>query len=137
MILLLFFFLMIRRPPRATRTDTLFPYTTLFRSRSPDRADVCQAVWVGWSSRSKRKKTGNEEYRQCPEQQVERNADLHEIDEAVVAGVVDHGVGMITDRRGKIGRGRGDYHNKKLKPDERRVGKKCISTCKDRWPYVH
>src|SRR3546814_9078636 len=28
----LVFFLMIRRPPRSTRTDTLFPYTTLFRS---------------------------------------------------------------------------------------------------------
>src|SRR3546814_14937934 len=32
-----FFFLMIRRPPISTRTDTLFPYTTLFRSRSPGR----------------------------------------------------------------------------------------------------
>src|SRR3546814_7394107 len=32
-----FFFLIIRRPPRSTRTDTLFPYTTLFRSPpSPD-----------------------------------------------------------------------------------------------------
>src|SRR3546814_15252407 len=31
-IVLFFFFLMIRRPPRSTRTDTLFPYTTLFRS---------------------------------------------------------------------------------------------------------
>src|SRR3546814_11018429 len=31
------FFLMIRRPPRSTRTDTLFPYTTLFRSNvAPD-----------------------------------------------------------------------------------------------------
>src|SRR3546814_5253754 len=30
----LFFFLWIRRPPRSTRIDTLFPYTTLFRSRS-------------------------------------------------------------------------------------------------------
>src|SRR3546814_10510055 len=29
---LFIFFLMIRRPPRSTRTDTLFPYTTLFRS---------------------------------------------------------------------------------------------------------
>src|SRR3546814_309014 len=29
---MLFFFLMIPRPPRSTRTDTLFPYTTLFRS---------------------------------------------------------------------------------------------------------
>src|SRR3546814_12718665 len=31
-LVILFFFLMIRRPPRSTRTDTLFPYTTLFRS---------------------------------------------------------------------------------------------------------
>src|SRR3546814_4198408 len=29
------FFLMIRPPPRSTRTDTLFPYTTLFRSHHP------------------------------------------------------------------------------------------------------
>src|SRR3546814_11471821 len=29
--MIFFFFLMIRRPPRSTRTDTLFPYTTLFR----------------------------------------------------------------------------------------------------------
>src|SRR3546814_13924361 len=31
-VVLFVFFLMIRRPPRSTRTDTLFPYTTLFRS---------------------------------------------------------------------------------------------------------
>src|SRR3546814_6100495 len=34
---MLFFFLMIRRPPRSTRTDTLFPYTTLFRSHRDAR----------------------------------------------------------------------------------------------------
>src|SRR3546814_21133115 len=35
------FFLMIRRPPRSTRTDTLFPYTTLFRSRAGSgRTDI-------------------------------------------------------------------------------------------------
>src|SRR3546814_7150042 len=33
-----FFFLMTRRPPTSTRTDTRFPYTTLFRSRQLDRA---------------------------------------------------------------------------------------------------
>src|SRR3546814_1594039 len=41
---LFFFFLMIRRPPRSTRTDTLFPYTTLFRSSatfSSQRPDWC------------------------------------------------------------------------------------------------
>src|SRR3546814_13136698 len=38
----LIFFLMIRRPPRSTRTDTLFPYTTLFRSdRSRHRTLRC------------------------------------------------------------------------------------------------
>src|SRR3546814_15207321 len=31
-----FCFLIIRRPPRSTRTDTLFPYTTLFRSMRPE-----------------------------------------------------------------------------------------------------
>src|SRR3546814_2678768 len=38
MCIFVFFFLMIRRPPRSTRTDTLFPYTTLFRSpqREPE-----------------------------------------------------------------------------------------------------
>src|SRR3546814_9221296 len=30
---------MIRRPPRSTRTDTLFPYTTLFRSRADRQTD--------------------------------------------------------------------------------------------------
>src|SRR3546814_12174878 len=36
---------MIRRPPRATRTDTLFPYTTLFRSPPPiGRSDVAAKV---------------------------------------------------------------------------------------------
>src|SRR3546814_14532140 len=33
-----FFFLRIRRPPRSTRTDTLFPYTTLFRSTPRSRS---------------------------------------------------------------------------------------------------
>src|SRR3546814_15460255 len=39
MLCFVVFFLMIRRPPRSTRTDTLFPYTTLFRS-GPGRATL-------------------------------------------------------------------------------------------------
>src|SRR3546814_17742275 len=35
LVVLSFFSLMIRRPPRSTRTDTLFPYTTLCRSPAP------------------------------------------------------------------------------------------------------
>src|SRR3546814_14913414 len=48
------FFLMIRRPPISTRTDTLFPYTTLFRSRQPrkgrfrrGRHQVSSGICVG------------------------------------------------------------------------------------------
>src|SRR3546814_10857429 len=44
----LFFLLMIRRPPRSTRTDTLFPYTTLFRSQVQlDRSVRLHRVGVG------------------------------------------------------------------------------------------
>src|SRR3546814_2430174 len=40
------FFLMIRRPPRSTRTDTLFPYTTRFRSHLPSRLGRLEAIVV-------------------------------------------------------------------------------------------
>src|SRR3546814_15866366 len=43
-------FLMIRRPPRSTRTDTLFPYTTLFRSQTAAMArheTIALAVMAG------------------------------------------------------------------------------------------
>src|SRR3546814_3909010 len=49
--IVILFLLMIRRPPRSTRTDTLFPYTTLFRS--------AETIWhngndaPAWSERSK------------------------------------------------------------------------------------
>src|SRR3546814_13252341 len=49
---------MIRRPPRSTRTDTLFPYTTLFRSAARsgahlvDPAIACNSVHPGIQSRS-------------------------------------------------------------------------------------
>src|SRR3546814_5793896 len=48
-----FFFLMIRRPPRSTRTDTLFPYTTLFRS-----AEVVEGVEVASRRRHLRRRLG-------------------------------------------------------------------------------
>src|SRR3546814_1383189 len=50
---LFFFFLMIRRPPRSTRTDTLFPYTTLFRSLFELVRDCGAALGlppIGWNA---------------------------------------------------------------------------------------
>src|SRR3546814_16840127 len=48
-----FFFLMIRLPPRSTRTDTLFPYTTLFRSVvvTEDDPDLAVAIDPGSARR--------------------------------------------------------------------------------------
>src|SRR3546814_15158205 len=42
------FFIKIRRPPRSTRTDTLFPYTTLFRSDAIHRRGVDDASATGF-----------------------------------------------------------------------------------------
>src|SRR3546814_6326806 len=42
-----FFFLRIRRPPRSTRTDTLFPYTTLFRSAGEHDGDRAGGLLFG------------------------------------------------------------------------------------------
>src|SRR3546814_1982901 len=47
----LFFFLLIRRPPRSTRTDTLFPYTTLFRSPCWTSRVACADRPWWWSTR--------------------------------------------------------------------------------------
>src|SRR3546814_5165922 len=44
---------MIRRPPRSTRTDTLFPYTTLVRSEVSGQYGGCSysaTNWTGWSA---------------------------------------------------------------------------------------
>src|SRR3546814_16320127 len=40
---------MIRRPPRSTRTDTLLPYTTLFRSIAKEAGEAADAVIDRWS----------------------------------------------------------------------------------------
>src|SRR3546814_4092864 len=54
------FFLMIRRPPRSTRTDTLFPYTTLFRSGQARAASRWRV------SRSRRRQCGDRDSQRGP-----------------------------------------------------------------------
>src|SRR3546814_7206777 len=57
-VFFLVFFLMIRRPPRSTRTDTLFPYTTLFKHRLAEASDslrinerrVAEDARVSWNA---------------------------------------------------------------------------------------
>src|SRR3546814_13440578 len=55
------FFLMIRRPPRSTRTDTLFPYTTLFRS-GPRRLCGGSSACTASSSRTRHGRSRSEEH---------------------------------------------------------------------------
>src|SRR3546814_1159216 len=54
---MLMFFLMIRRPPRSTRTDTLFPCTTLFRS--PERRRYYRQVHHLWRPTGPAKRPGS------------------------------------------------------------------------------
>src|SRR3546814_11262672 len=111
---------MIRRPPRSTRTDTLFPYTTLFRS--------CQA------------------FDQCPQlanafmiakqcllvcgrlgAQTQRSVD----ELAQYADVDRLGDEIERARLEAFDRGFG------IRSEERRVGKECVSTCRSRWSPYH
>src|SRR3546814_18561995 len=64
----MFFFLMIRRPPRSTRTDTLFPYTTLFRSLQAGHAAV-KLLYFAWV----RQKVGT------PEEDVTLPGDIRDV----------------------------------------------------------
>src|SRR3546814_1670155 len=57
-----FFFLMIRRPPRSTRTDTLFPYTTLFRSPQGSLRRSATGCAIGYRSMRRQSRRRSEEH---------------------------------------------------------------------------
>src|SRR3546814_4520190 len=82
---------MIRRPPRSTRTDTLFPYTTLFRSPYHTLRK-----WLGKSSMSKRGEFKSRERRPggwSPEEQLQALHETHELsDEALQAWCREKGL---------------------------------------------
>src|SRR3546814_12121867 len=119
---------MIRRPPRSTRTDTLFPYTTLFRSR--DRP------------------APRTQFRAAERHGLQRSAGALP---AGGAGGVRHAAGRAAggDRRAlsagrrrrgaSRARGRADHGlgaAGDVRSEERRVGKEGVSTCRSRWaPY--
>src|SRR3546814_14363120 len=105
---------MIRRPPRSTRTDTLFPYTTLFRSI---RADIVRsgAAWATGKGRHHRPASciGSLEQRRIdvntaiatPAGQVQEGAIAHLIVEADrpawrAAFRLDHTDAILTVQRG-------------------------------------
>src|SRR3546814_11441046 len=100
---------MIRRPPRSTRTDTLFPYTTLFRS-------------VGHR----------------PEEEIEAGHD-HDAQHQRAVGIADEAVAKAVDHIeegievGDHLPGLRQPLDGIERSEESRVGKECVSTCRSRW----
>src|SRR3546814_17462285 len=117
---------MIRRPPRSTRTDTLFPYTTLFRSIKARHAaqNSCLAktntcpVWQWKLSTA----AGDRHFvRTCDRflPSLSRTSYFGTGDAREPA--TDRSISSTPDSRS----------------EERRVGKECVSTCRSRWSQYH
>src|SRR3546814_19775741 len=119
---------MIRRPPRSTRTDTLFPYTTLFRSTAAaERRDPV--------SRRQSLKAGD--HRDLP--LIETSDQILRLD-TLDARLAVHLVGMDRDLPTQPGAGLhapGLPRQRHKSSDERRVGNACVSTCRSRWSPYH
>src|SRR3546814_18361078 len=111
---------MIRRPPRSTRTDTLFPYTTLFRSRAI--GDDGLLVLNGDDVVLRRQA----EALACP-----KGWFVQDFDAPLPAAHREAGGATCGVRDGHLRLSRaGDS-------EERRVGKECVSTCRYRWSPYH
>src|SRR3546814_13926180 len=150
---------MIRRPPRSTRTDTLFPYTTLFRSIGHDAivVDVVTADQTlrftlpeGEFDRSLSRVDlqirmeilgADLEFVGRPEVDPERGAPTPAILVAVGDITIFGGIIVGGDGRGvaaSVGKGPvAAIVAAQHRSEERRVGKECVSTCRSRWsPYT-
>src|SRR3546814_13446881 len=147
---------MIRRPPCSTPTDTLFPYTTLFRSRLPRLQSRPQHPRIGADGQRvavvlKAGGEGNELAGTVPLRKGLRSP------RGFVAGTGGNDpdledaslhILMIIFRMANAGSGRHHLHVARLRPalvaeavlmrsEERRVGKECVSTCRSRWSPYH
>src|SRR3546814_17735830 len=103
---------MIRRPPRSTRTDTLFPYTTLFRSLAAAPVAVAPATNAAATI-----KTGSAPAAEAAAPQI----DMPPLEDAVSVEA-----SVVKTEPAKAPRS-----------EERRVGKECVSTCRSRWLPLH
>src|SRR3546814_18558413 len=121
-VLVGFFFLRRRRPPGSTRTDTLFPYTTLFRSTGPGRPRRGRGRGAGLTWRLEKPETTP--YSDPP---VTKPPAIPQAYEAVTDVTV---VLSGRDECAQLVAG-------VLRSEERRVGKECVRTCRSRWWAYH
>src|SRR3546814_13164401 len=137
---------MRRRPPGSTRTDTLFPYTTLFRSRGLEKqvlADGVEARLVGEIGQLELADAHRRHL--AVEVDVDLAALVHRDGDGIVrhrdAGLHDvavagHDVAVGAELQA-AGAGVGGLAGRQLRSEERRVGKGCVSTCRSRWSPYH
>src|SRR3546814_13020763 len=125
----LFFFLMIRRPPRSTRTDTLFPYTTLFRSAAQIVERIAKSRSVA------------EAVQLLGEEEIARKTKFSGLAHALMAlsalrtpaEVLANAAALMDPFWKTVWR---DAWNDR-RSEERRVGEECVSTCRYRWSPHH
>src|SRR3546814_12497626 len=120
---------MIRRPPRSTRTDTLFPYTTLFRSgqRLPGLAGQAEAPEAGLLQAVQGARQVHHAY---VGDRLEGAGGRLGQGPALLRGALvegDHGQGAEGGGRAQ------DRAHVVRTSDERRVGTECVSTVSYRW----
>src|SRR3546814_18270171 len=123
-LFILFFFLMIRRPPRSTRTDTLFPYTTLFRSLDllPRSGDDRGSRDGHGRSRALSTPLAAPFHQRCADRRRgwRRGPNRGQFPHHRIAG----GAGASAAHGRPVSRSR--------RSEERRVGKEFVSTCRSR-----
>src|SRR3546814_11644917 len=113
---------MIRLPPRITRTDTLFPDTTLFLSKLIEIFEALEAVAASTVQQGVRRILRLEQMRLTGIGTDRLDAEAQDI-------ALDQkfdGIGRRSWSMGAI-----------LRSEERRVGKECVSTCSSRWSPYH
>src|SRR3546814_18542964 len=122
---------MIRRPPRSTRTDTLFPYTTLFRSldRWLDETNQSARLRQLHQARERAEADLSKTYIRTIEQRTWR-ALKEKASPSVMQALAAYAVAV-----GKIGRGTGKRANRRS--EARRVGEDCVSKGRVRWSPYH
>src|SRR3546814_15949859 len=141
------FFLMIRRPPRSTRTDTLLPYTTLFRSRADGPAEVRP---VGEAEFVAGVGAMSDSGRYGPTRVAAAFTGFADLTlgagaEAVLAALVAAGGGRFRGVRHAAAWDPGSVlassHGRPVpdlsRSDERRVWKEWVRSCSSRWSRYH
>src|SRR3546814_18414595 len=120
-----FLFLMRLLPPWSTRTDTLFPYTTLFRSLVVGKG---AAPFEREARKMREARTIPDVAARCADQ-PQHPCPLGNMIERGKLTLPALIVEMETDRRGR--------DSDPERSEERRVGKECVNTCRSRWSPYH